>query len=131
MLVESGKPVRALAARPEDAQRDKDRSHRESNATHTERIVGPMTSGRSRARPSDTGTLEAGLYLQAGETIRPVQVDADRAATSRQADTPQAALEFAQQASRLLRVEVARYDCAQAHRGSAPRARFSRDDLPR
>jgi hypothetical protein len=57
MLVESGKPVRALAARPEDAQRDKDRSHRESDATHTERIVGPMTSSPSRTRPSGTGTL--------------------------------------------------------------------------
>ena len=48
MLVESGKPVRALAARPEDAQHDKDGSHRESDATHAERVVGPLTSGRSR-----------------------------------------------------------------------------------
>src|SRR5579863_2128825 len=59
MLVESGKPVRALAARPEGAKRDKDGSHRESDATHAERIVGPMTSGRSRTRSSGAG--DAGI----------------------------------------------------------------------
>ena len=44
MLEEGRNSVRALAASPEDAQPDKDGSHRESDATHTERLVGPLTS---------------------------------------------------------------------------------------
>jgi hypothetical protein len=46
MFVEGGKSVRALAACPEDAQRDKDGSDRESDATHPERVVGPLASDR-------------------------------------------------------------------------------------
>jgi biotin carboxylase len=57
---------------------------------------------------SAPGVLEAGLYIQLGETISPVQVDADRRgyviATARD---PQAALELADHAARRLRVEVA------------------------
>ena len=60
---------------------------------------------RIRAAP---GVLEAGLYLQIGETIRPVQVDADRRGyIITTADTPLAALELAEHASQLLHVDVA------------------------
>jgi len=53
------------------------------------------------------GVLEAGLYIQPGETIRPVQVDADRRGyIIATADDPLAALELAQQASLRLRVRV-------------------------
>ena len=62
--------------------------------------------GFDRVRTSP-GVLEAGLYIQLGETIKPVQVDADRRgyiiATS---DDPQRALELATAASRHLRVRV-------------------------
>jgi len=63
--------------------------------------------GLDRVR-SSAGVLEAGLYLQPGETVCPVEVDADRRgyviATARD---PQAALELADRAARQLRVEVA------------------------
>jgi hypothetical protein len=63
--------------------------------------------GLDRVR-SSAGVLEAGLYLQPGETVSPVEVDADRRgyviATARD---PQAALELADRAARQLRVEVA------------------------
>jgi biotin carboxylase len=56
---------------------------------------------------SSPGVLQAELYIQLGETIAPVEVDADRrgyiVAT---ADDPQAALELADRAARKLRVEV-------------------------
>jgi biotin carboxylase len=58
-----------------------------------------------RAAP---GVLEAGLYIQLGETIKPVQVDADRRGyIIATADDPQAALTLANRAARALRVEVA------------------------
>ncbi len=57
VLVESGEPVCALTARPEEAQHDEDESHRESDATHLERIVGPLTSGCWRTRRCGAGTL--------------------------------------------------------------------------
>jgi biotin carboxylase len=53
------------------------------------------------------GVLEANLYIQVGETIHPVQVDADRRGyIIATADDPQAALELAQRAARELRVVV-------------------------
>jgi len=61
---------------------------------------------RVRAAP---GVLEAGLYIELGETIRAVQVDADRRgyviATAGNAED---ALDLARQASHRLRVEVTR-----------------------
>lgn len=69
------------------------------------RVVSVAGLERVRAAP---GVLQADLYIQVGETIRPVQVDADRRgyiiATAEDAN---AALELAQQASHELRVEVA------------------------
>jgi hypothetical protein len=57
---------------------------------------------------SAPGVLEADLYIQTGETIQPVQVDADRRGyIIATADTPELALELAQLASRELRVLVA------------------------
>lgn len=57
-----------------------------------------------RASP---GVLDAGLYIQQGETINPVQVDADRRGyIIATAGNPQAALELAQDASRHLRVHT-------------------------
>ncbi len=54
------------------------------------------------------GVLEAGLYIQLGETISPVEVDADRRGyIIATADDPQAALTLADHAARALRVEVA------------------------
>ena len=59
---------------------------------------------RVRASP---GVLEAGSYIQLGETIKPVQVDADRRGyIIATADEPQRALELATAASRHLRVKV-------------------------
>ena len=59
---------------------------------------------RVRACP---GVLEAGLYIQIGETINPVQVDADRRGfVIATADNAQAALELASKASSHLRVHV-------------------------
>src|SRR5579864_133367 len=60
---------------------------------------------RVRAAP---GVLEAGLYLEVGETIRPVQVDADRRGyVIATADDANTALELAQQATTRLRVKTA------------------------
>ena len=62
--------------------------------------------GLDRVRVSP-GVLEAGLYIQLGETIKPVQVDADRRGyIIATADEPQRALELATAASRHLRVNV-------------------------
>lgn len=59
-----------------------------------------------RAAP---GVLEAGVYIQVGETIRPVQVDADRRGyVIATAATAAKALELAEEAGRLLRVVVER-----------------------
>jgi biotin carboxylase len=56
---------------------------------------------------SSPGILEAGLYIQLGETISPVEVDADRRGyIIATADTPPAALELADLAARELRVDV-------------------------
>jgi biotin carboxylase len=61
---------------------------------------------RVRAAP---GVLEAGLYIETGETIRPVQVDADRRGyVIAAADTAEDALDLARQAAHHLRVEVTR-----------------------
>ncbi len=63
--------------------------------------------GLDRIR-SSAGVLEAGLYLQPGETISPVEVDADRRGyIIATAHDPHAALELADRAARQLRVEVA------------------------
>jgi biotin carboxylase len=57
-----------------------------------------------RAAP---GVLEAGLYIQLGETILPVEVDADRRGyVIATADDPQAALKLADGAARRVRVDV-------------------------
>jgi biotin carboxylase len=57
---------------------------------------------------SSPGVLEAGLYIQLGETISPVEVDADRRGyVIATAHDPPAALELADQAARRLRVDVA------------------------
>jgi biotin carboxylase len=56
---------------------------------------------------SSPGVLEAGLYIQLGETISPVQVDADRRGyIIATADDPPAALRLADDAARKLRVDV-------------------------
>jgi biotin carboxylase len=63
--------------------------------------------GLDRVRNS-AGVLEAGLYLQPGETVSPVEVDADRRGyVIATAHDPRAALELADRAARQLRVEVA------------------------
>ena len=70
------------------------------------RVVAVAGLDRVRAAP---GVLQADLYIQIGETIRPVQVDADRRGyVIATADDANAALELAQQASHELQVEVAR-----------------------
>lgn len=62
--------------------------------------------GLDRVR-SSPGVLDAGLYIQPGETIKPVQVDADRRGyVIATADDPQAALQRAVDATRHLRVHV-------------------------
>jgi biotin carboxylase len=56
---------------------------------------------------SSAGVLEAGLYLQPGETISPVEVDADRRGyVIATAHDPPAALELADRAAQQLRVDV-------------------------
>jgi biotin carboxylase len=56
---------------------------------------------------SSPGVLDADLYLQVGETIRPVQVDADRRGyVIATANTAEAALDLAQAAARKLRVHT-------------------------
>ena len=58
---------------------------------------------------SSPGVLEAGLYIQLGETISPVEVDADRRGyIIATADNPPAALELADLAARELRVLTTR-----------------------
>jgi hypothetical protein len=62
--------------------------------------------GLDRVRTAP-GVLQAGLYLQIGETIRPVHVDADRRGyVIATADTANAALELAQRATHKLEVKV-------------------------
>jgi len=62
--------------------------------------------GLDRVR-SSPGVLDAGLYIQPGETIKPVQVDADRRGyVIATADDPQSALQRAVDATRHLRVHV-------------------------
>jgi hypothetical protein len=53
------------------------------------------------------GVVQADTYLQVGETIRPVRLDGDRRGyVIATADTSVEALERAEAAARLLRVEV-------------------------
>jgi biotin carboxylase len=74
---------------------------------------GPLPTGRlcavrglDRVRRAP-GVVDAGLYLQLGEMIRPVQVDADRRGyVIATADDPTRALELADEAIRLLEVDV-------------------------
>ena len=69
-------------------------------------VVGIDGLERVRTAP---GVLEAGLYIQPGETIRPVQVDADRRGyIIATADNPHVALDLAQQAAHELHLEIAR-----------------------
>ena len=64
--------------------------------------------GLDRVRASP-GVLQADLYIQIGETIRPVQVDADRRGyVIATAETPGDALDLARRATHELQVEVAR-----------------------
>ena len=64
--------------------------------------------GLERIR-SSPGVLDAGLYFHIGETIKPVQVDADRRGyIITTANDPQAALQLANEASQHLRVQVSR-----------------------
>ncbi|HEX7626944.1 MAG TPA: hypothetical protein VF379_07790 [Gaiellaceae bacterium] len=74
---------------------------------------GPLPTGRvRRIGPLDKvlafpGVVQADVYLQVGETIRPVRVDGDRRGyVIAVADTNLEALERAEAASRLLDVEV-------------------------
>jgi len=68
------------------------------------RVVSVEGLDRVRAAP---GVLEAGLYIQVGETIRPVHVDADRRGyVIATADTASAALELARRATHELEVRV-------------------------
>jgi biotin carboxylase len=72
--------------------------------------TGTVTSinGLDRVRASP-GVLQADIYTQIGETIRPVQVDADRRGyVIATADTPSDALEVARRATHHLHVEVVR-----------------------
>jgi biotin carboxylase len=56
---------------------------------------------------SSPGVLEAGLYIRPGETISPVEVDADRRGyIIATAHNPPAALELADRAARQLRIDV-------------------------
>jgi hypothetical protein len=64
--------------------------------------------GLDRVRAA-AGVLQADMYIQIGETIRPVQVDADRRGyVIATADDQRQALELARLATRLIRVHVAR-----------------------
>ena len=74
---------------------------------------GPLPTGRVRSvGPLDKvlafpGVVQADVYLQVGETIRPVRLDGDRRGyVIATADTNLEALERAEAASRLLDVEV-------------------------
>jgi len=69
-------------------------------------VTGIEGLDRVKASP---GILDAGLYIQLGETIRPVQVDADRRGyVIATADDPQSALDLADKASQHLRIRVGR-----------------------
>ena len=75
---------------------------------------GILPTGRVRAVDgldsvrSSPGVIEAGLYIQPGETISPVEVDANRRGyVIATAHDPPAALELADRAARRLRVDVA------------------------
>lgn len=71
----------------------------------TGRVLAVYGMDDVRAAP---GVLEAGIYIRLGETISPVEVDADRRGyIIATADDPQAALSLANRAARALRVEVA------------------------
>jgi biotin carboxylase len=73
--------------------------------------VGRVTSvdGLDEVRASP-GVLQAELHVEAGDVIRPVQVDADRLGYVIAAgDDPRAALDLAQAAARRLRVTVDRH----------------------
>jgi biotin carboxylase len=71
----------------------------------TGRVAAVAGLDRVRAAP---GVLEADLYIQVGETIRPVQVDADRRGYIIATGAgPLEALELAQRAARELRIHVA------------------------
>ena len=64
--------------------------------------------GLDRVRGA-SGVLEAGLYIEPGETINPVQVDADRRGyVIATAESARDALDLARQATLHLRVEVTR-----------------------
>ena len=74
---------------------------------------GPLPTGRvKRIGPLDKvlafpGVVQADVYLQVGETIRPVRLDGDRRGyVIATADTNLEALDRAEAASRLLDVEV-------------------------
>jgi hypothetical protein len=74
---------------------------------------GPLPTGRvKRIGPLDKvlafpGVVQADVYLQVGETIRPVRLDADRRGyVIATADTNLEALDRAEAAARLLDVEV-------------------------
>ena len=74
---------------------------------------GPLPTGRvRRIGPLDKvlafpGVVQADVYLQVGETIRPVRLDGDRRGyVIATADTNLEALERAEAAARLLDVEV-------------------------
>jgi hypothetical protein len=72
----------------------------------TGRLVGVSGLERVRAAP---GVVEADLYLQDGETIRPVQVDGDRRGfVIALGATNLDAVERAEAAAKLLDVEVSR-----------------------
>lgn len=67
-------------------------------------VIGVDGLERVRTAP---GVLEAGLYIRPGETIRPVQVDADRRGyIIATADNPHVALDLARQAAHELHLEV-------------------------
>lgn len=74
---------------------------------------GPLPTGRLRAFTGlervlqAPGVLDAGLYLQQGEVIRPVQVDADRRGyVIATADDQERALLLADEAAQLLSIDV-------------------------
>jgi hypothetical protein len=74
---------------------------------------GPLPTGKvTRIGPLDpvlaaTGVVQADTYLQVGETIRPVRLDGDRRGyVIATADTSVEALRRAEEAARLLEVDV-------------------------
>jgi biotin carboxylase len=82
---------------------------------------GPLPTGRLRAVRglervrAAPGVLDAGLYLQPGEVIKPVQVDADRRGyVIATAEDPARALALADEAATLLELDVEQ-DLGNAH----------------